>query len=110
MDLLCSAYANDSDDDETNTVSKAPIFPPSKRARAGYSSIQTNYHPPPPPPRRPECMNPPTIVNEAPISGRYVSKRERAAAASISRDLTTSQTDSSENFDAPPPGELNFGF
>ncbi|TXG67298.1 hypothetical protein EZV62_008573 [Acer yangbiense] len=82
MDLLCNAYSNDSDDEpEPESESKAPIFPPSKRPRPDYSYPQTNHHHVPvPAPPLPNQRYRGLLQNEAPVAGRYISKRERAAA------------------------------
>lgn len=69
MDLLCKAYSNDSDDEPE----PKPV----------------NYHHVPfRPSKRPKPENPfPTVDiqkrDEAPVTGRYVSKRERALSVSV---------------------------
>ncbi|KAM7267388.1 hypothetical protein ACFE04_009554 [Oxalis oulophora] len=58
MDLLSSAYADPSSDDDDNNKQPEPIIRPEKRHKPGY----------------------PQHVPKAPIPGRYVSKRERLMA------------------------------
>uniref|UniRef100_A0A7N0UY72 WD repeat-containing protein 25 n=1 Tax=Kalanchoe fedtschenkoi TaxID=63787 RepID=A0A7N0UY72_KALFE len=77
MDLLTSAYTNDSDDD-----GDASSQPPSKRPRFPHG----NNHQTPTPTFRPQSFpayrrNPMPMPNfrpEPPVPGRYVSKRDRA--------------------------------
>ncbi|KAJ8754664.1 hypothetical protein K2173_010755 [Erythroxylum novogranatense] len=62
MDLICNAYSNSSDDEPDSQPKSRPgcrttIFAPSKRSKPD---------------------KPPTFQSEAPIPGRYISKRERA--------------------------------
>ncbi|XP_022880123.1 WD repeat-containing protein 25-like [Olea europaea var. sylvestris] len=81
MDLLCRAYSTASDDDDNGErpehLQSAPA-PPVKRAKLDGPNLN-----PIPKPMHIYRPNPaPNLPNEAPIPGRYVSKRERAALAS----------------------------
>ncbi|KAI3457029.1 hypothetical protein Pfo_013692 [Paulownia fortunei] len=79
MDLLSKAYATASDDDDDGDVF------------AGGGTEHSNPLPPPPKRVRPETLsaNPiqmpvfrrPSLHAEAPVPGRYISKRQRAALA-----------------------------
>ncbi|XP_048235338.1 WD repeat-containing protein 25 isoform X2 [Ricinus communis] len=71
MDLLCNAYSNSSDE-EPETV---PRIDPQSKPLLGPHQLNTVL----PPPKRPKRNNNPLqFSSEAPIPGRYISKRERA--------------------------------
>lgn len=63
MDLLCNAYSNASDDDDEQP----------KRQRVSFSSSN-------PPKRHLPLPSPPSfdLETQAPVPGRYISKRQRA--------------------------------
>lgn len=76
MDLLWNAYSNDSEEDDDGEIPKSENFtqPPSKRPKLQYPITLTRpqQHPLP-------CLNQsPVIPRDAPVPGRYISKRERA--------------------------------
>ncbi|XP_057980344.1 uncharacterized protein LOC131166091 [Malania oleifera] len=77
MDLLCNAYSNASDDEDDEPKPQMLQLPLSKRHKPNCpdlpSKILSNY--------RPNCSS--NLQGEAPIPGRYVSKRERAALGLI---------------------------
>lgn len=79
MDLLCNAYSTASDDDDQPEPERPIVPPPSKRPRPDHHLSHTEpwdqLRPNPAP-------YPPT---EAPIPGRYISKRERAVLGSAPR-------------------------
>ncbi|XP_023913115.1 uncharacterized protein LOC112024714 isoform X3 [Quercus suber] len=96
MDLLHNAYSTASDDDdevEEKPETKHQILPlpSSKRPKPDnpYSTITTSTSLKPPyymPPRHSPSPNPnPNLQTEAPVPGRYVSKRERALFGSSPR-------------------------
>ncbi|KAL2523637.1 Transducin/WD40 repeat-like superfamily protein [Abeliophyllum distichum] len=79
MDLLCRAYSTASDEDDDGEQSEHPPPappPPFKRAKCDLP----NPSPKPVHVYRPSSS--PNLPTEAPIPGRYISKRERAALAS----------------------------
>lgn len=93
MDLLHSAYStasDDEDEDEEKSETKHQILslPSSKRPKldSPYStttastSIKPHYMP-----LRPSPSPNPNLQTEAPVPGRYVSKRERALFGSSPR-------------------------
>ncbi|XP_050219695.1 uncharacterized protein LOC126670079 [Mercurialis annua] len=73
MDLLCNAYSNSSDEE---------LEPDNRRIPLPGSQTKPNYRPEfnPPSSKRLKINSnkPPNTPNEAPIAGRYISKRERA--------------------------------
>ncbi|KAL6975343.1 hypothetical protein U1Q18_024138 [Sarracenia purpurea var. burkii] len=77
MDLLCRAYSTASDDDDEPERGRPVLPPPSKRPKPEYSRSHTE---PSAIWRRNSTLYTPT---EAPIQGRYISKRERAVLASV---------------------------
>lgn len=98
MDLLHNAYSTASDDDdevEEKPETKHQILPlpSSKRPKPDnpYSSITTStslkphYYMPPRPSPSPSPNPNPNLQTEAPVPGRYVSKRERALFGSSPR-------------------------
>ncbi|KAK9269086.1 hypothetical protein L1049_000854 [Liquidambar formosana] len=81
MDLLCNAYSNtseDDDDDEEEPGHQNPRIPPSKRPKP---TSNPNLLTKPSPVFRPNYT--PNPQREAPIPGRYISKRERALLDSV---------------------------
>uniref|UniRef100_A0A2P2K2X7 Uncharacterized protein n=1 Tax=Rhizophora mucronata TaxID=61149 RepID=A0A2P2K2X7_RHIMU len=72
MDLLFKAYSQSSDEEPE------PEPEPGPKPRTGYRT--TVMHPP----KRHKPDNPQTIQRETSIPGRYISKRERTQAASVS--------------------------
>ncbi|KAL8215757.1 hypothetical protein R6Q57_022594 [Mikania cordata] len=76
MDLLCNAYATTSDEDEA--IEKHAL-PPLKRAKPEFHHTSSR---PLPVVGLNQSKN---ISTEAPIAGRYISKRERALMASASQ-------------------------
>ncbi|XVF77693.1 hypothetical protein PTKIN_Ptkin14bG0067400 [Pterospermum kingtungense] len=73
MDLLCKAYSNTSDDEPAPEPETKPV---------------SYHHLPSRPSKRPKPENPfPAAVlqkrDEAPVPGRYISKRERALSVSV---------------------------
>ncbi|CAI9088622.1 OLC1v1023008C1 [Oldenlandia corymbosa var. corymbosa] len=79
MNSLLSAYASGSDEEDDRQLEygpRRPDFPPSKRQKPDYSDPNFRYIPP----DRPVSAT--ILPTEAPLPGRYVSKRERAALAS----------------------------
>ncbi|XP_052207015.1 uncharacterized protein LOC127811311 [Diospyros lotus] len=79
MDLLCNAYSNASDDDDDEAQHGKPVPPPpSKRPRPATEF--PHFHSEGSPVPRPTLA--PYPPAEALISGRYISKRERALLAS----------------------------
>ncbi|KAL5736143.1 hypothetical protein ACOSQ2_030931 [Xanthoceras sorbifolium] len=99
MDLLCNAYSNDSDD-EPEPESGNPIFPPSKQPRRDYSYPQTK------PPPRPNQRYPGLLQSEAPVAGRYISKRERAGAAAAAVSVSGAQKVADPSTDTDPNAPL----
>ncbi|XP_027062101.1 uncharacterized protein [Coffea arabica] len=78
MDSLLSAYSTTSDDEDESMARARPEFPAAKRAKPDSPNpkpITTPSY------RQSLSSNLPTEA-EAPIPGRYISKRERAALAS----------------------------
>lgn len=81
MDLLCNAYSNDSDEEQGGQPKFEKSFTPpsSKRSKLQnptpfirpYQALPTSNH------------SSPIIRTDAPLPGRYVSKRERAVFASL---------------------------
>ncbi|KAJ0046853.1 hypothetical protein Pint_04350 [Pistacia integerrima] len=83
MDLLCNAYSTNSDDEpqsepKSKTISRNPLFPPSKRPRPEFSDPLTEPRSVPLPNQLYSSLH-----NETPVAGRYISKRERALSGSI---------------------------
>ncbi|KAL0306442.1 UNVERIFIED_CONTAM: hypothetical protein Sradi_6061500 [Sesamum radiatum] len=75
MDLLSKAYATASDDDDDNDAGGGsgysnPYVPPPKRIRPETSMASPIQMP---------VYRPPSLPTEAPVPGRYISKRQRAA-------------------------------
>ncbi|KAF5727998.1 WD repeat-containing protein 25 [Tripterygium wilfordii] len=86
MDLLRSAYTSDDEPETlpgTKPVSKPDhlaIFPPSKRPKPNYPYPPLNN------PHHGYWSHSPSVLRpQAPIVGRYVSKREQALSASVSQ-------------------------
>ncbi|CAN6557989.1 unnamed protein product [Malus baccata var. baccata] len=83
MDLLCNVYSNPSDNDEEEEEEEAEgikqtITPPNpKRLKSDNPFAHTKFHHP-----LPESTQFPTLQAEAPVPGRYISKRERALLVS----------------------------
>ncbi|KAM1343306.1 hypothetical protein ACFX15_007209 [Malus domestica] len=83
MDLLCNVYSNPSDNEEEEEEEEAEgikqtITPPNpKRLKSDNPFAHTKFHHP-----LPESTQFPTLRAEAPVPGRYISKRERALLAS----------------------------
>ncbi|KAM1041494.1 hypothetical protein ACFX2I_030647 [Malus domestica] len=78
MDLLCNAYCNASDNEEAEAEGiKETFTPPNpKRLKPDNPFARTKFHHP-----LPESTQFPTTQAEAPVPGRYISKRERALLA-----------------------------
>lgn len=77
MDLLRDAYSTASDEDDDKCGhSKRPVLQPYKRPRPAKPSTSVNYFP------TALLKNTPNYPIEAPLPGRYISKRERAVLAS----------------------------
>ncbi|TQD75863.1 hypothetical protein C1H46_038606 [Malus baccata] len=78
MDLLCNAYCNASDNEEAEAEGiKETFTPPNpKRLKPDNPFAHTKFHHP-----LPESTQFPTTQAEAPVPGRYISKRERALLA-----------------------------
>ncbi|KAJ0748362.1 hypothetical protein HanOQP8_Chr05g0200361 [Helianthus annuus] len=76
MDLLCNAYSNTSDEDED--VEKRAL-PPLKRAKHEFLHTSSRTLP------VVGLNQSKNIPTEAPIAGRYISKRERTLMASASQ-------------------------
>ncbi|CAK9153469.1 unnamed protein product [Ilex paraguariensis] len=76
MDLLCNAYSAASDEDDEPDHGR-PVLPPSKRPKP--------QNPLPITKPLPLCRSThnPNLPTEAPLPGRYISKRERAVLASV---------------------------
>lgn len=93
MDLLAEAYATASDNDDDENVGGGgsepsnPLSPPPKRARP-ETLLANPIHMP--------LFRAPSLHAEAPIPGRYISKRQRAALAA----------DPKLNYVLPSPGSL----
>ncbi|KAJ0570965.1 hypothetical protein HanHA300_Chr05g0184171 [Helianthus annuus] len=75
MDLLCNAYSNTSDEDE---VVEKRALPPLKRAKHEFLHTSSRTLP------VVGLNQSKNIPTEAPIAGRYISKRERTLMASAS--------------------------
>ncbi|KAK6269828.1 WD40 repeat - like 10 [Theobroma cacao] len=93
MDLLCKAYSNISDDEPESEPEPKPV--------------NYNYHPPRPSKRRkPEYPFPMVDLQkreEAPVPGRYISKRERALSGSVPRAAEPNLSQNDPHF-IPQPG------
>lgn len=76
MDLLCNAYSTTSDEDDE--IEKHPL-PPLKRAKVDFPVTSRTILP------VAGSSQSKSVSTEAPIAGRYISKRERALMTSASQ-------------------------
>jgi len=76
MDLLCHAYSNSSDEE--------PEPEPESESKPEYGPEFRPFIPPPPKRFKPETPSQ-NFRTEAPVPGRYISKRERALSAQSPR-------------------------
>lgn len=76
MDLLCHAYSNSSDEE--------PEPEPESESKPEYRPEFRPFIPPPPKRFKPETPSQ-NFRTEAPVPGRYISKRERALSAQSPR-------------------------
>ncbi|KDP39000.1 hypothetical protein JCGZ_00757 [Jatropha curcas] len=98
MDLLCNAYSNSSD--EEPEPNPKPTFRPESRTEYGTVFL--------PPSKRPKPDNPLKLQSEAPLPGRYISKRERALLrqASSASDSPPDQNPNPSLFTSPVLGSI----
>lgn len=107
MDLLCKVYGGTSDEEDDNggIHLQRPILPQPKRAKF-ENFYQVNNHLPL------YKSNPSTnLPAQASLPGRYISKRERAAMASVEKapDVnTTFSSNSSPGFATAPSSLFSF--
>lgn len=104
MDLLCNAYSTASDEEESDNGNRRQ--PESELPRPKRVRMETFVH-------KPRTMSvyrhspSPSLPPEAPLPGRYISKRERAASTSG----TTVHNPNSTSMPVPSPGSfLSFFF
>lgn len=98
MDLLCNAYSASSDDDkQSETLPPTPL----KRPKLEPSRTITRRLPVIPP------NHAPIFPNEAPIAGRYISKRERAALAAAAPPSLDPNSPTQVTSSAPVLGSIS---
>ncbi|KAH0757071.1 hypothetical protein KY290_020564 [Solanum tuberosum] len=106
MDLLCKVYGGTSDEEDDNggIHLQRPILPPPKRAKFENFHQVSNHLPL-------YKSNPSAnLPAQASLPGRYISKRERAAMASVEKvpDLSTTISPNSSPGFATAPLPLSF--
>lgn len=92
MDLLCNAYSNSSDEEPEPEPGPQPSPVLRPQFRAEYRTVAV------PPSKRPK---PDSFRSEAPIPGRYLSKRERGLLAQAQAAPASARLD--QNLNLPPP-------
>ncbi|XP_021593245.1 WD repeat-containing protein 25 [Manihot esculenta] len=92
MDLLCNAYSNSSDEEPEPEPGPQPSPVLRPQFRAEYRTVAV------PPSKRPK---PDSFQSEAPIPGRYLSKRERGLLAQAQAAPASARLD--QNLNLPPP-------